>query len=343
MKKALITGIAGQDGAFLAAELLGSGYEVYGAFRRGGNPKIDRLNVLKIANRVRLVSVEISDLSNVLATMSEIRPDLVFNLAAQSFVQDSFMHPTLTTQVNYFGALNFLESIRLLGIDCKFFQASSSEIFGNADISPQDENTQYRPLSPYAIAKCAAHQLVGVYRANYGMYASSGILFNHESELRGREFVTRKISSQMAEIALGRKKPIELGNLNSARDWGYARDYVRGMKVILESDKPGDYVLATNTSSTVREFLSATASYAGFRPHFEGEGLDERCIDLLSGRVLCSIDKRFFRSIDVESPRGDFSKIFDAFGWEPTTSLNEMAELMVKFDLDRLTSNGYIG
>ena len=338
MKRALITGVTGQDGAFLASQLLDSGYEVLGTVRRGGNPKSGRLDTLGLTGKIKLIPLEITDLSNVLSIMSEFKPDLVFNLAAQSFVQDSFIHPTLTTQINYFGVLNFLESIRLLKLKSRFFQASSSEIYGNSLSTIQNEDSPLKPVSPYAISKCAAHLLVGSYREAYGIHASSGILFNHESELRGREFVTRKISSQLAEIAMGRTEPIELGNLDARRDWGYAKDYTQAIKLIIESDHADDYVIASNATNSVREFFTACAVYAGFQPYFDGEGLDEKCFDSSSGRLLCRVNTNFFRPLDITCPRGDSSKMFDTFGWKPTTGLKKIAEIMTDFDL-RLLKN----
>ena len=239
MKTALITGISGQDGAFLASQLIKSGYKIIGTVRRGGNIKTSRLDFLGLTDKIKIAPLEITDLSNVIQVLKEHKPDYIYNLAAQSFVNDSFAHPTLTMQVNYFGALNILEGIRLLNLDSNFFQASSSEIFGNSKETIQNEETLLQPISPYAVSKCSAHLLVRGYRETYGIHASSGILFNHESELRGREFVTRKISSQLAEFKFGRKDPIQLGNMDAARDWGYAQDFTYGMQLIMESDFPG--------------------------------------------------------------------------------------------------------
>ena len=339
MKTALITGVNGQDGAFLASQLIDCGYVVIGTFRRGSDVKGGRLKALSIVDRITLIPLEITDFSNVVSVLLEHKPDMIFNLAAQSFVQDSFRHPTLTTQINYLGPLNFLESIRLLQLETAFFQASSSEIFGNSINEVQNEETPLKPLNPYAISKCAAHQLVGSYREAYGINASSGILFNHESELRGREFVTRKIASQLAEMARGRVTPIELGNLDACRDWGYARDYTKGMQLVAESTNCGDYVFATNTTTSVREFFTACARAAGFNPQFEGDGLDEKCFDFDSGKILCQVNKSFFRPVDVLTPRGDSNKMFKAFGWKPSTSIESMAELMVKYDLDLMKDN----
>jgi GDPmannose 4,6-dehydratase len=271
VKKILITGITGQDGSFLAKKLIEKGYEVYGAVRRNSTPMYGRLSHLGILEKIKknLIPIEVTEFSNVFRSLRDLRPDMIYNLAAQSFVQDSFIHPHLTSSVNYLGVLNFLESINLLGLETSFYQASTSEMFGDVMSDPQDENTPFNPMSPYAVSKCAAHQLVANYRKSYGIRASSGILFNHESELRGREFVTRKITYQMSEIANGRKDPIELGNLSSVRDWGYAPEYVDAMMLISNSNNPSDYVVATNSIFSVRDFFKTSAEVAGFKPIFE--------------------------------------------------------------------------
>jgi len=342
MKTALITGISGQDGAFLASQLIESGQKVVGTVRRGGNLKTGRLDYLGISDKVEIVPLEVSDLSNVIEVLKKFRPDYVYNLAAQSFVNDSFSHPALTMQINYFGALNILESIRLLDLDTSFFQASSSEIFGNSDLEEQDEETQLRPISPYAVSKCSAHLLVRGYRDTYGIHASSGILFNHESELRGRQFVTRKISSQLAEFKYGRREPIQLGNLDASRDWGYARDFTNGMQLVVESSLPGEYVFATNSSHSVRDFFKVCAVAAGFNPVFDGIGADEKCFDKATGLVLCEVNKKFFRKADVINPRGNPKKMHEAFQWKPTVSFNEMCNIMVNSDLKLLSKNKQI-
>jgi GDPmannose 4,6-dehydratase len=332
--KILITGITGQDGAWLASKLLSEGHEVYGAVRRGSTPKTGRLDFLKITAQVKLIPLEITEFSNVFRTLSTLKPDQIYNLAAQSFVQDSFAHPILTAQINYLGVQNFLEAIRLTGLDCAFYQASTSEMFGDVLSDPQSETTPFNPMSPYAVSKCAAHHAVVNYRAAYGLRGSTGILFNHESELRGREFVTRKISHQLAEMSVGRQNPIQLGNLSSVRDWGYAKDYVDAMCLMINAKDSDDYVVATNQTISVRQFFEKCARVAGFDPVFDGEGLAEICTDRKSGRILCQVNEAFYRPSDVIYLRGDFSKIRTNLGWKPTTSVDELAEVMTSFDLD---------
>lgn len=334
MKKILITGITGQDGSFLAQKLIQQGHKVYGAVRRNSTPMYGRLSHLDILDKINLIPIEVTEFSNVFRTLKDLKPDMIFNLAAQSFVQDSFIHPHLTSSVNYLGVLNFLEAINLLGFETSFYQASTSEMFGDVLSDPQDELTPFNPMSPYAVSKCAAHQLTVNYRKSYGIKASSGILFNHESELRGREFVTRKITYQMSEMVNGRKKPIQLGNLSSVRDWGYAPEYVDAMISISNSKNPSDYIVATNTIFSVREFFKTSAIVAGFKPFYEGEGLEEKCIDKISGRVLCEVNKKFFRPSDVTYLRGSFNKINKELGWSPTIKAEKLAEKMTIFDLD---------
>ena len=333
MKRVLITGITGQDGAYLAKRLLDADYEVFGAVRRGSTPKTGRLRQLDILDDVKLLPIEITEFSNVFRTLKSLKPAFIYNLAAQSFVQDSFLHPLLTSQINYLGVLNLLESINLIGLDCQFYQASTSEMYGDALSDPQSEDTPFNPMSPYAVAKCAGHHLVINYRVAYGLKASNGILFNHESELRGREFVTRKISHHIAALATGRVDPVELGNVDSIRDWGYAPDFVEAMQLINEHDIAGDYVVATNRVQTVRDFVEYCARTAGFDPAFEGEGLDVKCMDRKSGRVLTQVNEAYFRPSDVTYLRGDYSKVNDVLGWQPTIDVEHMAERMTEFDL----------
>ncbi len=333
MKSALITGITGQDGAYLANDLINEGYKVYGAVRRGSTPKIGRLSFLNIIEKTNLVSLEVTEFSNVYNILTEIKPDLVFNLAAQSFVQDSFKHPILTTEINYIGTLNLLESIKLSGIKSKFYQASTSEMYGEVLSDPQTEETPFNPRSPYAVSKAAAHFLVANFREAYGIEASSGILFNHESELRGREFVTRKITSQLAEIINGSDRVIQLGNLNSVRDWGYAPDFVKAMALII-NNKPNDYVVATNKITSVREFLRLSAIASGMRPEFEGEGLNEKCFDKNTNKLICEVNKDYYRPSDVVFLRGDYGKIKKELGWSPSTDVETIIEKMTKYDLD---------
>lgn len=337
---ALITGSTGQDGAYLAKLLLERGYIVYGGIRRGGSPKYARLNYLGITDKINFVELEITEFSNVFDVIRDIKPDIIFNLAAQSFVSDSFHHPITTTNVDYVGVLNLLENIRILNKDIRFYQASTSEMYGDVLSDPQDENTPFNPMSPYAVAKCAAHQLCKNYRTAYGMHLSCGILFNHESELRGREFVTRKITLGAAELTRNIEKTILLGNLNSVRDWGYAPDFVRAMILMVEANKPDDFVVATNKITSVREFLEMSLSYAGFDPIFEGETLNEICLDKKTGRILAKVDKKYYRPSDVTYLRGDYGKINKTLGWSPYSEVSEICQKMVQFDLDNFANDG---
>ena len=332
MSKVFITGITGQDGSYLAKAMVEAGNDVYGAVRRGSTPKTGRLRHLEIVDKVTLIQLEITEFSNVHRVLEKLKPDLIFNLAAQSFVQDSFDHPILTSQINFLGVQNILEAIKLIGFDCRFYQASTSEMYGDVLSDPQDENTPFNPMSPYAVAKCAAHHIVINYRKAYGIPASNGILFNHESEMRGREFVTRKITHQLAELTVGRSEPIQLGNLSSIRDWGYAPDYVRGMDMII-NNSPDDYIIATNTVNSVRDFFSVCARKAGYDPFFDGEGLDEKCIDKKSNKILCEVNPAYFRPSDVVYLRGDYSKMNKKLGWKPETTFERLAEKMMDFDL----------
>lgn len=334
MTKVLITGITGQDGAFLAQQLLTKEYDVVGTVRRGSTPKTGRLDKLGITDEVRLVSMELTEFSNVINVLRAEKPDYIYNLGAQSFVADSFDHPHLTSEINYHGYLNILEAIKILGLDCSVYQASTSEMYGDVLSDPQNEDTPFNPMSPYAVAKAAAHNLGRNYRAAYGIKASNGILFNHESELRGREFVTRKITSQLALLLEQKGEAVRLGNLDSVRDWGYAPDYVSGMILINEAKVASDYVIATNTISTVRDFFRSSAIAAGFSPVFDGEGVNERCICEKSSKVLCEVDQKYFRPSDVNYLRGDYSKIERELGWSPTTSLQAMTEKMVVSDIE---------
>ena len=334
MKKVLITGVTGQDGAYLAKKLIEEGLEVFGTIRRGSTPKTGRLEHQGIVNSIKLIPVEMTEFSNIFRTVNEIQPHFIYNLAAQSFVKDSFIHPAWTSHVNYFGVLNFLEAINLIGLETRFYQASTSEMYGEVMADSQNELTPFNPASPYAVSKCAGHHLVRNYREAYGIPCSSGILFNHESELRGREFVTRKITCQMAEFAHGRTEPIQLGNLDSVRDWGYAPDYVDAMILMASTNAPADYVVATNKITTVRSFFEMSAKIAGYDPVFEGSGLSEKCLDKRTGRVLSVVNEDFFRPKDVTYLRGDYSKINKELGWSPRTSFESMVEKMVKFDHD---------
>jgi GDPmannose 4,6-dehydratase len=340
VNRALITGISGQDGSYLAKNLLDRGYEVYGAMRRGSTSKTSRLEVLGIIDQIKYVQMEITEFANVQTILGDVRPDLIFNLAAQSFVADSFLFPHYTSDVNYMGVINVLEAVRILKLDAKIYQASTSEMFGEVLTKPQSELTPFNPISPYAVSKLAAHSLVVNYRKAYGMFASSGILFNHESELRGLEFVTRKVTSWLARIKRHDYKALPLGNLDSVRDWGYAPEYVDIMVKMLEHDFPDDFVIATNTEYTVREFLEFAASELGMDLRFEGEGVEEKAYDVKTNKLVAYISPDYFRASDVVYLRGDNSKAKKILGWEPTIFAPEIAGKMAKFDYDRLAKLG---
>ena len=341
--KVLITGVTGQDGSYLAEHLLNKGYEVYGAIRRGSTYKFGRLDFLGIVKKVKILSLEITEFSNVFNVLRDLKPNYIYNLAAQSFVEESFRHPALTSNINYMGVLNFLEAIRILNLDCSFYQASTSEMYGDVVEKPQTEKTPFNPMSPYGVSKCAAHQLVKNYRVAYDMRCASGILFNHESPLRGREFVTRKITYQIAEMKRGRDLPIQLGNLSSVRDWGYAPDFILAMELIINAKKMDDFVVGTNEIATVREFFKKSAEVAGFEPVFEGEGIDEICLDKKSGKILCEVNKSYFRPSDVIYLRGDYSAIKKSLGWSPNSLWEEIAEKMTVSDIDSNESKAKYG
>ena len=340
MSKVLITGITGQDGAYLAHELLAKDYEVVGAIRLGSPPKMGRLDKLGIADKVRLVPVELTDFSSASAVLRHERVDYIYNLAAQSYVAGSFEYPHLTSEINYQGLLNILEAIKIDGLEGSIYQASSAEMYGDTLSDPQNEDTPFNPMSPYAVTKAAAHHLGRVYRASHGIKVSNGILFNHESELRGIGFVTRKITSELASIRECAGPAVRLGNLAAVRDWGYAPDYVHGMIMINEAKIASDYVLATNTVTSVRDFFKASAVAAGFSPVFEGDGLNERCICKNTSKLLCEVDEKYFRPSDVSYLRGDYSKIEKELGWCPTTSLETMTERMIISDIE-IARSGY--
>ena len=333
-KSVLITGVTGQDGAFLARMLLEKGFKVYGTLRRGASPKTERLKEFSILTRIIFIPMEITEFSNVIKVLSDIRPDYVFNLSAQSFVVDSFRHPIMTSQVNYVGVLNILESIRILKLDTKIFQPSTSEMYGDQLNLSASEKTNFNPSNPYGLSKYAAFKAINIYRETYGLRASSGILFNHESELRGREFVTRKITGQLALLRAKDGPPLQLGNLSASRDWGYANDYVKAIIMIMTSEICDDYVIATNKLHSVRDFFRLAAANIGFDPKFEGEGLEEKCFDVKTGRLLCEVKSDFFREPDTKALRGDFSKIQTHLGWKPTTTFAQLVEIMSIHDLN---------
>lgn len=340
-KKALITGITGQDGAYLAELLLDKGYEVHGIKRRASQLNTERIDHLyqdphEDNVRLTLHYGDLVDSTNLIRIVQEVQPDEVYNLAAQSHVRVSFDTPEYTSDVDGLGTLRLLEAIRILGLEstCRFYQASSSELFGKVQESPQSETTPFYPRSPYGVAKLYAFWIVKNYRESYGMHASNGILFNHESPLRGETFVTRKITRAVARIKLDMQDCLHLGNLDAQRDWGHARDYVEGMWRMLQQDTPDDYVLATGVTTTIREFATMAFAEAGIQVSWRGQGLDEEGYCPESGHVLVKVDPRYFRPAEVEVLIGDASKAQAQLGWKATCTLQELCREMVQADLN---------
>jgi GDPmannose 4,6-dehydratase len=337
MKTAVITGISGQDGAYLAQLLLEKGYRVYGTYRRTSSVNFWRIEELGIHNHpnLHLVEFDLTDQGSAIRLLNESGATEIYNLAAQSFVGVSFDQPALTAQITAVGALNLLEAIRIVNPKIRFYQASTSEMFGKVQAIPQTESTPFYPRSPYGVAKLYAHWITVNYRESYGIFGCSGILFNHESPMRGREFVTRKITDTVAKIKLGLADHIELGNLDAKRDWGFAKEYVEGMWRMLQVDEPDTYVLATNRTETVRDFVSMAFKAVGVAMEWQGEGESERGICKATGKVLVTINPRFYRPAEVELLIGDASKAKDKLGWEPKTSLEDLCRMMVEADLKR--------
>lgn len=336
MKTALITGIRGQDGAYLAKLLLEKGYEVYGADRRSGDSSNWRLKELGIDSHVKIVYMDLLELTNILRTIEKIKPDEVYNLAAQSFVKVSFEQPILTADIDAMGVLRLLEALRTHNPSARFYQASTSEMFGKVQEVPQSEKTPFYPRSPYGLAKLFAHWMTVNYRESYGMFACSGILFNHESPLRGLEFVTRKITRAIAQIKKGDLDKVVVGNLDSRRDWGYAPEYVNAMWLMLQQDSPDDYVIATGETHTVREWIECAFAAAGYEIAWEGAGVDEKGRDAKTGKVLVEVSPEFFRPAEVEMLIGDASKAQRQLGWRPQTTFRRLLEIMVEADLRRV-------
>lgn len=337
MKKAIVTGITGQDGAYLTELLLNKGYKVFGTYRRTSSVNFWRLAELGIENHpnLSLVEYDLTDISASIRLIKDIEPDEVYNLAAQSFVGVSFDQPVTTAEITGIGALNLLEAIRIVKPDVRYYQASTSEMFGKVQEIPQTETTPFYPRSPYGVAKLYAHWMTINYRESYNIFASSGILFNHESPLRGREFVTRKITDTVAKIKLGLQDCLELGNLDSKRDWGFAKDYVDGMWRMLQAGSADTFVLATNRTETVRDFVMMAFKAAGFELKFEGNGECEKGIDINSGKVLVKVNPKFYRPAEVDLLIGNPQKAKDILGWSPTTTLEELCTMMVEADIDR--------
>lgn len=349
MKTALITGITGQDGSFLAEFLLSKGYEVHGIIRRSSSFNTGRIEHLYLdewvrdMHRKRLLTLhwgDLTDSSSLIRIISEVKPDEIYNLAAQSHVKVSFDVPEYTADTNAVGTLRLLEAVRILGFEkkCRIYQASTSELFGQVEEIPQTETTPFHPRSPYAVAKLYAYWIMKNYRESYGMFTANGILFNHESERRGENFVTRKITLAAARIANGLQDKLYLGNLNALRDWGYAADYVECMWLILQQSEPDDFVIATGEYHTVREFATLAFRHVGIDLRWEGEGLDEKGIDAATGRVIVEVDPRFFRPSEVEQLLGNPAKAREVLGWNPRkTSFEELVKIMVEADLKLIT------
>ncbi|MFD2588019.1 GDP-mannose 4,6-dehydratase [Croceitalea marina] len=337
MKKAIITGITGQDAAYLAELLLGKGYAVYGTYRRTSSTNFWRIEELQIEKHenLHLLEYDLVDLSSAFRIINDIRPDEIYNLAAQSFVGVSFSQPIATANITGIGALNLLEAIRTINPKIKFYQASTSEMFGKVKAIPQSEETPFHPRSPYGVAKVFAHWATLNYQESYDIFASSGILFNHESPLRGKEFVTRKITDSVAKISLGMQDVLELGNMNAKRDWGFAKDYVEGMYRILQADKPDVFVLATGRTETVRDFVDMAFKAVEIDIEWSGEEEKEVGKNVKNGKTLIKVNPKFYRPAEVDLLIGDPKKANDILGWKAKTTLEELCEMMVISDIER--------
>lgn len=345
MKTALITGITGQDGSYLSEFLLEKGYEVHGIVRRSSTDRKDRIEHLKNDPRFHIHYGDMTDSISLVKIVSTVKPDEVYNLAAQSHVRVSFDVPEYTADTDALGTLRMLEAIRIadLGKTCKFYQASTSELFGKVQETPQNETTPFYPYSPYAVAKQYAFWIVRNYREAYGIFASNGILFNHESERRGETFVTRKITLAAANIVAGKQEKLYLGNLDALRDWGYAKDYVECMWLILQHDKPDDFVIATGEQHSVREFCTLSFRYAGIELEWIGSGIEEKGVDKKTGKVLVEISPEYFRPTDVVNLLGDPAKARAELGWNPTkTSFEELVKLMTESDLRKIKGDNIL-
>ncbi|AIY64605.1 GDP-mannose 4,6-dehydratase [Pseudoalteromonas piratica] len=337
MKTAIITGITGQDAAYLAELLLDKGYKVYGTYRRTSSVNFWRIEELGIENHanLELVEYDLTDLSSSIRLLQTSGADEVYNLAAQSFVGVSFDQPLTTAEITGVGPVNLLEAIRIVNPKIKFYQASTSEMFGKVQEIPQRESTPFYPRSPYGVAKLYAHWMVINYRESYDIFATSGILFNHESPLRGQEFVTRKITDSVAKIKLGKQDVLELGNMDAKRDWGFAKDYVEGMWRMLQADKPDTYVLATNRTETVRDFVTMAFKAAGIQLEWSGKDEQETAVDIATGKVVVKVNPKFYRPAEVDLLIGNPEKAKQDLGWEPKTTLEELCAMMVEADLRR--------
>ena len=339
MKRALITGVTGQDGSYLAELLLEKGYEVYGMIRRSSVDYRERIAHVEGTPNFHLKFGDLGDSISLVKLIGEVRPDEIYNLAAQSHVQVSFDVPEFTADIDATGVLRVLEAVRVCGLEktCRIYQASTSELYGKVEEVPQRETTPFHPYSPYAVAKQYGYWIVKEYREAYNMFCCSGILFNHESERRGETFVTRKITLAAARIAQGKQDKLYLGNLDSLRDWGYAKDYVECMWLILQNEKPEDFVIATGVQHSVREFATLAFHYAGIEVEWQGEGLNEKGINKANGRIIVEVSPDFYRPTDVVNLWGDPTKAKTELGWNPMkTSFEELVELMTKHDMEKV-------
>lgn len=340
-KTALITGVTGQDGSFLAELLLDKGYDVHGTIRRSSVDYRERIAHLEGKPHFHLHYADMGDSMSIMQVVSKVRPDEVYNLAAQSHVQVSFDSPEFTADVDAVGVLRVLEAVRLCGLidTCRIYQASTSELYGKVEEVPQNEDTPFHPYSPYAVAKQYGYWIVKEYRDAYNMFCCSGILFNHESERRGETFVTRKITLAAARIAQGKQEKLYLGNLSSLRDWGYAKDYVECMWLILQHDKPEDFVIATGVQHSVREFCQLAFQHVGIELRFQGEGENEKGVDVKTGKVLVEVSQDFYRPTDVVNLWGDPTKAKVELGWDPSkTSFEELVKIMVDADMAKVAA-----
>ena len=339
MKRALITGVTGQDGSYLAELLLEKGYEVYGMIRRSSVDYRERIAHLEGTPNFHLKYGDLGDSISLVKLIGEVKPDEIYNLAAQSHVQVSFDVPEFTADIDATGVLRVLEAVRVCGLEktCRIYQASTSELYGKVEEVPQKETTPFHPYSPYAVAKQYGYWIVKEYREAYNMFCCSGILFNHESERRGETFVTRKITLAAARIAQGKQDKLYLGNLDSLRDWGYAKDYVECMWLILQNKKPEDFVIATGVQHSVREFATLALHYAGIEVEWQGEGLEEKGINKANGQIIVEVSPDFYRPTDVVNLWGDPTKAKTELGWNPTkTSFEQLVELMTKHDMEKV-------
>ena len=334
--KALITGINGQDGSYLAELLLSKNYEVHGLIRKSSTNNLDRIN--HILPQIHLHYGDLSDSLSLIKIIQEVKPDEIYNLAAQSDVKASFDIPEYTADIDAIGTLRLLEACRFCGLDqkVKFYQASTSELFGKVEECPQSETTPFHPYSPYAIAKQYSYWIVKEYREAYGMFAVNGILFNHESERRGEEFVTRKITKSAARIMNGTQNHLELGNLDSLRDWGYAKDYVEAMWLMLQNDTPDDFVIATGEQHSVRDFVNETFKHYGVDIVWQGKGIEEVGINSSTGKILVSVNPKFFRPTEVDNLCGDASKANQILKWKPKVSFKELVKIMTESDKEKI-------